>query len=112
MGDFEVGSAEELRRMYGLYAENRPVLHLHTRAVPEALRHLIPLAELYGVSDDLMRADLRRKLPAALLGQLVQQIQAVDDALDEWLAGPEAQGPTFSPEYVAFTSLRMLADGC
>jgi hypothetical protein len=34
----------------------------------------------------------------------------VDDALDEWFAGPEADDPHPSDEYVAFSAMRMVAD--
>jgi hypothetical protein len=39
-------------------------------------------------------------------------VAAHDDAFDEWLAGPETDGPVFSDEYTAFSALRMVADGC
>jgi hypothetical protein len=32
-------------------------------------------------------------------------------AFDDGLAGPESYRPTPSPEYIAFTCLRMAADG-
>jgi len=100
-----------MRNKYGLTAENRPYFRLNPSAVPPALRPLIPLAEQFGVSDDLIREDIVSKTPAGELAAMQAAVQALADAFDEWLAGPEAKGPKFSAEYIAFTSLRMAADG-
>jgi hypothetical protein len=108
---FEVLPAGAMRAEYGLTAENRPTIRLDPARVPEPLRHLIPLAERFGISDDLIRADVVAKTPAAELDALRAAVQAHDEAFDEWLAGPEASGPAFSAEYIAFSALRMTADG-
>ena len=78
--------------------------------MPEQLLHLIPLAELWGVSDDLIRDDMVRTAPRAAVDELKRIIKEHDDLLDDWLAGPEAQGPTYSAEYTAFSAMRMAAD--
>ncbi len=108
---FEVASAREMRAKHGLTAENRPALRLDPNAVPPALRHLISLAEQFGVSDDLIRADIVAKTSAAKVAAMQAAVAASDDAFDDWLAGATAKGPTFSPEYLAFSCLRMAADG-
>ncbi len=99
-------------KKYGLTAENRPVIKLDAASVPERLRHLIPLAERFGISDDLIRADFLEKTPAADLDELRRVVQEHDPLFDEWLAGPTADGPTWSAEYIAFSCMRMAADGC
>ena len=107
---FELLSVEEMRKKYGLVAGNRPVIHLNPMNVPEKLRHLVPYAELWGVSDDLIRDDLVRSAPRDALEELKQVVKTHDDLLDEWLAGPEADSPNLSEEYLAFTAMRMAAD--
>jgi hypothetical protein len=109
---FEVMPAGEIRRRYGLTAENRPAISLDPSAVPTALRHLIPLAEQFGVSDDLIRADIVAKTPAAELAAMRMMVETHNSAFDEWLAGSAASGPDFTAEYIAFSCLRMAADGC
>jgi len=109
--EFEVLPAGEMRAKYGLTAENRPTLVLDAGKVPSALRHLIPLAERFGESDDLIRQDILAKATAEDLEAMRQAIRSHEDALDVWLAGPEADGPGFSDEYIAFSCLRMAADG-
>ena len=111
-GEFEVLPADEMRAKYGLTAENRPTIALDVAKVPESLRPLVPLAERFGVSDDLMREDLVAKSPAEELADMRRAVEAHADAFDEWLAGPAAEGPHFTNEYIAFTCLRMAADGC
>jgi hypothetical protein len=112
VGEFEILPAGEMRKKYGLTAENRPVIKLDAAKVPSELRHLIPLAEQFGVSDDLIRADVLRKTPADVVEAMRREVEPHDDAFDAWLAGPEAAGPNYSAEYIAFASLRMAADGC
>ena len=109
---FEVLPAGEMRTKYGLTAENRPTIRLNPTAVPAALQSLIPLAEQFGVGDDLIREDIVAKTSAAELAAMRAAVESEADAFDDWLAGPEAAGPEFSPEYIAFSCLRMAADGC
>lgn len=107
--DFELLSADEMRGTYGLTAENRPIIRLDSANVPFSLRHLIPLAEQFGVPDDLIREDIVAKTPPDELSAMRSAVNAFDDAFDEWLAGPEADGPEWSQEYIAFSCLRMAA---
>ncbi len=109
---FEVLPAGEMRRRYNLTAENRPTIRLDPSKVPPMLRALIPLAEQFGISDDLIRDDVLEHSTAADLDAMKQAVEANDDALDEWLSGPVSNGPDYSDEYVAFSCLRMAADSC
>jgi hypothetical protein len=109
--DFLLLPSDEMRRRFGLYAENRPFLRLNPDRVPVTLRLLIPLAELWGVGDDLIREDMIRKAPPEALRRLRETLAQFEEELDAWLAGPEADGPEFCEEYLAFSSMRMAADG-
>lgn len=111
-GNYEILPAGEMRAKYGLTAENRPTIVLDEAKVPPVLRALIPLAERFGISDDLIREDVVAKTPGSELEAIRKAVEAHSDALDEWLAGPEADGPKLSDEYIAFSALRMAADGC
>jgi hypothetical protein len=107
---FEVLPTGAMRAKYGLTAENRPTIVLDPAEVPAGLLGLIPLAERFGVADDLIRLDVLAKTGADELAAMREAVQSQDDAFNEWLAGPEADGPNFSDAYVAFTCLRMAAD--
>ena len=111
-GNFEILPPDEMRAKYGLTAENRPTIVLDAAKVPPGLRPLIPLAEQFGINDDLIRLDVVAKTPVGELEAMRRVVEAHDAAFDEWLAGPQAEGPGFSREYIAFTALRMAADGC
>lgn len=108
--DYEVLPSHEMQEKYGLYAENRPEIHLDSEKVPAPLRHLIPLAEQFGISDDIMREDLLEKTSQKERKAMTRAVLQCGDALDEWLAGPEADGPAYSDEYIAFSNLRLAAD--
>lgn len=86
------------------------VLRLDPAEVPPGLRHLIPLAERYGITDDRDRGRLVRASSPEELAELKAAVTRHDDQLDEWLAGPEADAPPFSKEYLAFSAMRMAAD--
>jgi hypothetical protein len=73
---FQLLSVEELRRKYELVSANRPVIHLNPKNVPEKLRRLVPLAELWGVGDDLIRDDFARSAPRAAIDELKRGVQA------------------------------------
>lgn len=82
--------------------------------LPSHLRtQLLSLAELvkqFGKADDGERL---RAIETASPGELARLRFAVhknSDALDEWLAGPEADGPDYSAEYIAYSAMRMASD--
>jgi hypothetical protein len=109
--EYELMSVTEMRAKYGLTAANRPTVTLDAVKVPQGLRHLIPLAEHFGVSDDLIREDiLKQTEPTVLLG-LRSAVRQSQDLLEQWLAGPDASLANPSAEYIAFTCLQMAADG-
>jgi hypothetical protein len=109
---FEVLPAGEMRKKYGLTAENRPIIKLDPAKVPQPLRHLIPMAERFGISDDLIREDLMAKTPAADVNELRRIVQENQELLEMWLTGPASNERPISAEYVAFTCMMMAADGC
>lgn len=78
--------------------------------VPDALRSIIPLAERFGVADDLERKKLIMSAMQAERNEISEAIRDHEDLLDAWLAGTEASGPFYSDEYIAFSALRMTAD--
>lgn len=78
--------------------------------IPEDFRHLLPLAQKYGISDDVYRSDLVESISDEEKAELKEFLETYDDKLDVWLAGIEAAGPDFSEEYIAFSALRMAAD--
>jgi hypothetical protein len=111
-GHFEMLSLAEMRKKYYWTDELPPTVTLLPNNVPEQLRCLIPLAERWGISDDILRLDAREKASADEIEYLKAAVRRFDDELDDWLASPEASSLTPTPEYLAFSSMRMAADGC
>jgi hypothetical protein len=101
---------EQMRSRYGRFYEISPRLQLDRRHVPMQFWPLLPYAEFWGFADDWTRQDLVRRAPPDVQRNLKEVLSMFDDALDEWLAGPEVAAPKLSDEYVAFTALRMAAD--
>jgi hypothetical protein len=80
-----IAPASELQRKYGLYAENRPVIHLDVQRVPPHLRHLIPLAEKWGIGDDIIRNDYIAKASDAEKRELHGGFYAPFEQITEWV---------------------------
>ena len=109
---FEILPVAEMRQKYYWPNEQPPLLSLSSDKVPVALRCLIPLAERWGISDDTLRLDARRKASSEEIAYLKSVTTRFDDELDDWLAGPMANSQSPTKEYLAFSNMRMAADGC
>lgn len=87
---------------------------LNPNNIPSHLRtQLLSLAELvkqFGKADDGERLRAIRAASPGELARLRMAIHKNNDALDEWLAGPEANGPDYSEEYIAYSAMRMASD--
>ena len=106
LNSYRLTTVGELRRA-GFTAANRPTIILDPSRVPVSLRPLIPLAEKWGISDDVIRDDVFRLASASDLQHLADTLRKYEGALDDWLAGAEAASNSPSPEYVAFSAMRM-----
>jgi hypothetical protein len=104
----DITSASDLQQQFGLYAENRPILNLDPANVPADLRHLVPLAEKWGVGDDIIRNDLVNKSSIAEKREAHDAIYAPFGRITEWLASFGARPLT--PEAEAFMYLQSALD--
>jgi hypothetical protein len=109
-GMLDILDAEQMRQVYGRFYDHASEMQLDRRRVPDKLWPLLPYAAFWGIPDDWTRTDLVDAAPAHVKENLKAVVARFDKDLDEWLAGPEADQPDLSNEYVAFTALRMAAD--
>ncbi|MGE0455811.1 MAG: hypothetical protein AB7O37_19015 [Vicinamibacteria bacterium] len=101
--------ASELQQQYGLYAENRPAIRLDPRKVPAELRDLVPLAETWGIGDDIIRFDLVQKAPESAQRELMDGLDGRTDAVQAWLRS-QPEGTALSDEAAAFMSMLSALD--
>ena len=106
----DVLSAELMKQHYGSFYESSPNVALDQSKVPEQFWPLLPYAEFWGIADDWTREGLVDQAPTEVKTNLREIVARFDRALDEWLAGPEADNSDPSREYIAFTAMRMAAD--
>lgn len=79
--------------------------------VPLSLHWVIPLAEKWGLSDDVARAERVDQARTDELRELLELFDTVDaDTLYGWLAGAQSYSLSPTDEYVAFSALTMAAD--
>lgn len=107
--EYRVVRAGELREQ-GFTSARRPVIEFAADDVPANLRHLIPLARQWGINDDIIREEVVANASEDARVELKNAVSAAEDALDGWLAGPEAASPSPTDAYLAFTAMRMAAD--
>ena len=79
--------------------------------VPSPPRHLVPMAQEWGVADDYEREE---KISRATVEELERLMHCIDDVSDDdlfgWLEGDESYSATPSDAYAAFTCLTMAID--
>lgn len=106
----DILNTDQMRQRYGSFYYQGSEKHLDRKNVPEPLWPLLPYATFWGSPDDWTREDLVEAASAQVKENLRTVVAYFDKQLDEWLAGPEADNPRLSDEYIAFTALRMAAD--
>jgi hypothetical protein len=109
-GEYHLLSAEQMRRRYGTFYQYSPRVAIEPSRVPQSLQVLIPYAEFWGISDDCQRENLVSGAPPDIQQDLKAAVSLLEEELDTWLAGNEADDPRPSREYVAFSAMRIAAD--
>jgi hypothetical protein len=82
----DIRPASELQSKYHLYAENRPVIRLDPSQVPSNLRHLVPLAEKWGIGDDIIRGDYIDRVNDAAKRELHDSFYGPYEEITAWLS--------------------------
>jgi hypothetical protein len=89
----EVLPSEVMQGRYGLYAENRPeIIKIDPSNVPEHLRDLIPMAEKWGIGDDIIRCDFEKKASAEEKEEFREALRGRTDQVTAWLDSFEVLG--------------------
>jgi len=97
----EILPSDQMQKKYGLYAENREKMEIDPEGVPAHLRDLIPMAEKWGVGNDIIRSDLeeeatdeeKREFPETLRGRTA----GVTAWLDSFDAVPDSTSKAANP---------------
>jgi hypothetical protein len=76
---------------------------------PLSVRYLMPLAERWGIGDDVERNLAVENASEAERSELIEQVAVAPDEVWSWL-GDSDEGEARTPEYVAFTCLTIAAD--
>jgi hypothetical protein len=104
----DIAPALDLQKRFGLYAARRPILELDGAHVPIHLRHLIPLAEKWGIGDDIIRNDLVDKSSTVEKRELHDALYEPFERISEWL--DSFAGRPLSPEAEAFMYMQTALD--
>jgi hypothetical protein len=99
-----------MKKAYGAFISRGAQLSLSSERIPAGLREIAHCASFWGIPGDTERDSLVASAPPEVLGNLKRVVEAYDDDLDDWLAGEEADRPGPSPEYVAYSNMRLAAD--
>ena len=104
----DIASASDIQKHFGLYVENRPILRLDPVQVPTDLRHLVPLAEKWGIGDDIIRNDLINRSSSAEKRELHDSLYAPFERIADWLTS--FAGRPLSAEGEAFMYMQTALD--
>ena len=104
----DIASASDIQKHFGLYAENRPIVRLDPVQVPTDLRHLVPLAEKWGIGDDIIRNDLINRSSSAEKRELHDSLYAPFERIAEWVTS--FAGRPLSAEAEAFMYMQTALD--
>jgi hypothetical protein len=102
-----IAPARELQRKHGLYAERRPTIHLDAERVPQHLRHLIPLAETWGIGDDIIRNDFIAKASDSDKRALHDAFYGPYEQVTSWLDSLRGQAMTKEAEAFMYAQLAL-----
>ena len=106
--EYFVLSGAQIKKLYGPLKPRKVVLD--SKKVPIVLHPLIPYAEVWGITDDVIRETIVQGCPTDIAKNLKRLVAEYKVPLNEWLAGPEALSENPSKEYIAFSAMRMAAD--
>ena len=105
-----IPTKNDMIEKYGDFYKSANLILINPKNVPQNLQMLIPLVELWGVSDDSYREQLVNEAPKKALNDFTKAIEQFEDELDEWLAGDEADSERYTHEYISFSAMRMASD--
>lgn len=103
-----IAPAAELQRRFGLWRENRPVIRLNPTMVPPHLRDLVPLAEKWGIGDDIIRHDFIENATSSEKQELHDALYESFEGITEWLNS--LAGGSLSKEAEAFMYMQGALD--
>ena len=81
----EVAPAGELRESLGLSVEDYEQVEIDPANVPEDLRDLIPIAEQWGIGDDVIRSDYGGSAPDEEKARFKSAMTGRTTRVTEWL---------------------------
>ena len=81
----EILPADEMKRKYNLSIDNYTPRRLDAKKVPQEFRDLVPLAEKWGIGDDIIRDDQCQKASQEEKKGLATAIGERGRAIGEWL---------------------------
>ncbi len=105
----EILPAAEMKERYQLTADNRPRISLNASKVPSDLADLVPLAEKWGINDDVIRNDFQSKSSDADKQALVKALTGRNDRITKWLDSQPKDG-AMSDEAAAFMYMQLGLD--
>ena len=97
-----------LKKSHRLYTKNRSAVELRTAMVPPDLRHLIPLAEKWGIGDDIIRNNLINKATEKDRRELHDALVEPFERITEWISSlerPSAEAEAFKSMQAAFNKM-------
>jgi len=81
----EIGEFNELKEKVDPAAQNRTEMGLNPQNVPDHLKDLIPMAEKWGIGDDVIRTDFEEKASAEEKEEFKNKLKGRTAEVSQWL---------------------------
>lgn len=103
MPEFDIGSADELKKKYGWTCENWQPIDFRPQVVPKSLQDLIPVARKWGITCDVTRHDVAERVPESELEELAKALEGRHEEIEDWLYSLQDQD--YPDEAAAFEAM-------
>jgi len=81
----EIAPADELKEKLNLTTENQEEINIVSENVPKHLRDLIPMAEKWGIGDDIIRDDFETKTSIDEKQEFKKMLTGRTQQVTDWL---------------------------
>ncbi len=101
---------EEIKEAFGEVMIHNRLTPLDESTIPAQFRCIRHYAEIWGLTDEEDRMQMIKNTPEPLLEDFCLLLRSIDDELEAWLCGDEADNSDPTAAYVCYTALVMAFD--
>ena len=107
---YKLWTRQEIVGTLGDLMINNPLAPISESDIPPRFHYIRHYAEIWGIPDESDRMQMVENTPDSILDDLCLLMRSLDDDLEEWLCGDEADSQEPTMAYVCYAALVMAFD--